>query len=263
MISILITEGNEKRMNRTPHFRKALVTIAGISLFLGGISSAQEMRPALVGNGAKSLVNLINTKHVMDRGVKHGALFFMARVDPNGFPSYSKVWGMTKETEPLRDELRERLAQARFIPAVYNGKNVWAWFYGTLAFSTSDGKPHLRIFANQEMPELQKESDFIAPQPIWLPGKNYDVGQLKDPFGSWWTGDKPGIAYLLMNVDSSGKIKDVQVEKVDPTEASKYGEEAVKRARQWLCLPAYRNGKPVDSVTHLRWYYVPAFYRLQ
>ncbi|HZR79271.1 MAG TPA: hypothetical protein VFA58_08680, partial [Chthoniobacterales bacterium] len=179
------------------------------------------------------------------------------------FPSYSKVWGMTKEIEPLRDELRERLAEARFIPAVYHGKHVWAWFYGTLAFSTTDAKPHLRIFANQEVPELEKESDFIAPQPIWLPGKNFDVGQLKDPFGSWWTGDKPGIAYLLLNVDSSGQIKSVQVEKVDPPEASRYGEEAVKRAQQWLCLPAYRNGKPVDSVTHLRWYYVPAFYRLQ
>jgi len=108
----------------------------------------------------------------------------MARVDPNGFPSYSKVWGMTKETEALRDELRERLAQARFMPAMYEHRPVYAWFYGTLAFSVVDGKPHLRIFANQELPELQKETDFIAPQPIWLPSKIYDYAKLQDPFGS-------------------------------------------------------------------------------
>jgi hypothetical protein len=170
---------------------------------------------------------------------------------------------MTKETEPLRDELRERLAETRFIPAVYNHQRVWAWFYGTLAFSVTDGKPHLRIFANQELPELQKESDFISPQPIWLPGKNYDYAKLKDPFGSWMTNDKPGIADLVLNVDAGGKIKNVQLERVDPPDKKAYGEEAVKIVQQRLCLPAYRNGRPVDSATHVKFYFIPAFYRLQ
>ncbi len=253
-------------MNTTPQFAKTLVALIAIAAGSSSSLCAQDsssMHPALVGSGPRSLVNLINTKHVMGRGVKHGALFFMARVDPNGFPSYSKVWGMTKETEPLRDELRQRLSEARFIPAVYNRQHAWAWFYGTLAFSVTDGKPHLRIFANQELPELQKESDFIAPQPIWLPGKNYDYAKLKDPFGSWMTDDKPGIADLLLNVDAAGKIKDVRLERVDPADKKAYGEEAVKIAQQWLCLPAYRNGRPVDSATHVKFYFIPAFYRLQ
>jgi hypothetical protein len=253
-------------MNVTPHFGRTFATLIAAGLIASNAAFAQnpsDMRPALVGSGPKSLVNLINTKHVVERGVTHGALFFMARVDPNGFPSYSKVWGMSKETEPLRDELRERLAEARFIPALYNGHHVWAWFYGTLAFSVTDGKPHLRIFANQELPELQKESDFIAPQPIWLPGKNYDYAKLKDPFGSWMTNDKPGIADLLLSVDAVGKLKEVRLERVDPADKKAYGEEAVKIAQQWLCLPAYRNGRPVDSTTHVKFYFIPAFYRLQ
>jgi hypothetical protein len=253
-------------MNPTPKLAKTSVVLIAIALGIGSSLCAQNLadtRPALVGSGPHSLVNLINTKRLIERGMKHGALFFMARVDPNGFPSYSKVWGMTKEIEPLRDELRERLAEARFIPAVYNRQHVWAWFYGTLAFSATDGKPHLRIFANQEMPELQKESDFIAPQPIWLPGKNYDYAKLKDPFGSWMNDDKPGIADLLLSVDATGKIKDVRLERVDPADKRAYGDEAVKMAQQWLCLPAYRNGKPVDSATHLKFYFIPAFYRLQ
>jgi hypothetical protein len=253
-------------MNVTPHFTRTFASLIATTLIASNAVFAQnsaDMQPALVGSGPKSLVNLINAKHLMDRGVQHGALFFMARVDPNGFPSYSKVWGMTKETEALRDELRERLAEARFVPAVYNHQHVYAWFYGTLAFSVTDGKPHLRIFANQELPELQKESDFIAPQPIWLPGKIYDYAKLKDPFGSWMSKDKPGATDLLLSVDASGHIKDVRVERVDPPDKKAYADEALKRVQQWLCLPAYRNGKPVDSTTHVKFYFVPGFYRLQ
>src|SRR6266404_970878 len=197
-------------MNMTCHFHKTLVTILLAAAF-GHTSlcaeSLPDKRPALVGNGPKSLVNLINGKHVMGRGLQHGALFFMARIDPNGFPSYSRVWGTLKETEALRDEARERLAEARFMPAVYNNRRVYAWFYGTVAFSVVDGKPHLRVFANQEISELEKETDFIGPQPIWLPGKIYDTAKLKDPFGSWSTADKPGIADFLLSVDSAGHIK--------------------------------------------------------
>src|SRR5436853_945160 len=156
-------------MKVTSHFNKTLVAIVLVTSLVRAsliAESLPDMRPALVGNGPRSLVNLISTKHLMERGVQHGAMYFMARVDPNGYPAFSRVWGTTKELEPLRDEVRERLAEARFVPAVYHHQHVYAWMFGTLAFSVTDGKPHLRIFANQELPELQKESDFIAPQPI-------------------------------------------------------------------------------------------------
>jgi hypothetical protein len=252
-------------MNVTPRRTKTFAAVVAVALIAGRSLLAEntDMRPALVGSGKNALVNLINTKHVMERGVQHGALFFMARVDPNGFPSYSKVWGMTKETQALRDELREKLAEARFIPAIYNHQHVYAWFYGTLAFSVVDGKPHVRVFANQELSELQKENDFIGPQPIWLPGKIYDYAKLKDPFGSWMSEDKPGMADMALTVDASGHIKDVRVERVDPPDRQQYADEARKIFEQRLYLPAYRNGKPIDSVTHAKFYFVPAFYRLQ
>lgn len=249
-------------MKTTPQILVALVAVA---LATSGSLRAEnpDMRPALVGNGPKSLVNLINGKHVMDRGLQHGALFFMARVDPNGFPSYSKIWGGTDEIKPLRDEVHERLAEARFIPAVYHHQNVYAWLYGTVAFTSTGGKPHLRVFANQELPELQKESDFIAPQPIWLPGKIYDVAKLKNPFGGWMTQDKPGMADMLVTVDASGQIKDLKLEHVDPQDKQSYGEEAVKLVQQRMYLPAYRNGKAVESTTHVKFYFIPAFYSLR
>lgn len=253
-------------MNVTPRLAKTFLALMAITLGIGSSLRAEslpDMRPALVGNGPKSLVNLINAKHVMERGLQHGALFFMARIDPNGFPSYSRIWGAVDQIKPLRDEVRERLAEARFIPAVYNHQHVYAWLYGTVAFSSTDGKPHLRVFANQELSELQKESDFIAPQPIWLPGKIYDYATLKNPFGSWMTEDKPGVADMLVTVDASGQIKDLRLEHVEPADKQSYGEEAVKLVRQRMYLPAYRNGKPVDSTTHVKFYFIPAFYSLR
>jgi hypothetical protein len=38
---------------------------------------------------------------------------------------------------------------------------------------------------------------------------------------------------------------------------------AIEIMRQWVFLPAYRNGKPVDSTTHEKFYFVTAFYRMQ
>ena len=98
---------------------------------------------------------------------------------------------------------------------------------------------------------MEKENDFIAPQPIWLPGKIYDFAQLKNPFGSWMTEDKPGIADMLVTVDASGQLKDVRLEHVDPADKQSYGEEALKLVRQRMYLPAYRNGKAVDSILNI------------
>ena len=253
-------------MKMTHRFDKTILALL-FAAALGGSSllaeNSPDMRPALVGNGPKSLINLIDPKHVMQRGVQHGALFFYAIVAPNGFPTYSKVWGNTKEVEPLRDELRNKLAMARFIPAVYNHRNVYAAFYGTLAFTTTDGKPHLRIFANQEMSELQKETDFIAPQRISIPGHIYDFTKVKEPFGGWMTEDKPGEADLSLSIDGGGHVKDVHVQSVTPAENQKYADAAATITREQTFLPAYRNGKPSDSTTHVKFYFIPAFYRLQ
>ena len=253
-------------MNVTPHLTKTLLVLIALAMIAAKPAPAEnlpDMRPALIGSGPNSLVNLISTKHLMERGVKHGALFFYASVHPNGFPAYSKVWGTTKETEPLRDELRQKLSQARFIPAVYQHRPVYAGFYGTLAFSVVDGKPHIRIFANQELPELQKESDFISPQALYIPGHIYDYTKVKEPFGSWMTEDKPGVADISLTTDAAGNLKDIHLINVTPPESKRYGDAAIEIMRQWVFLPAYRNGKPVDSTTHEKFYFVPAFYRLQ
>jgi hypothetical protein len=253
-------------MKITPYFHNALIAVL-VATALGHASicaeSLPDMRPALVGNGPKSLVNLINGKHVMERGLQHGALYFMARIDPNGFPSYSRIWGETDKIKPMRDEVRERLAEARFIPAVYHHQHVYAWMHGTVAFTSTDGKPHLRVFANQEFSELEKENDFIAPQAIWLPGKIYDWAKWKDPFASWRGNDKAGLPDISLTVDASGQIKDAHLESLQPGATQAYADAALLIIRQQSYLPAYRNGKPVDSTTHPKIYFIPAFNSLR
>ena len=253
-------------MNVSPHLAKTLPLQIAVSLIVARLVSAEslpDMRPALVGNGPKSLVNLIGGNHVMERGFQHGALYFMARIDPNGFPSYSKIWGETDKIKPLRDEVHERLAEARFIPAVYHHQHVYAWLFGTIAFTSTGGKPHLRVFANQELSELEKESDFIAPQEIWLPGKNYDYAKWKDPFGSWSTDDKAGSPNVSLTVDASGQVKDAHLESLPAGTTQAHADAELLIIRQRLYLPAYRNGKPVESTTHPKLYFVPGLQSLR
>src|SRR5712691_975323 len=102
--------------------------------------SLPDMRPALVGSGRGSLVNLIDTQAMMKRGQQHGAVLFRCLVPPTGQPYYRVVYGGTPNSEILREEVKNKLSYgARFIPAVYNHHNTYAWFYGTVTFSVIDG----------------------------------------------------------------------------------------------------------------------------
>src|SRR5437763_13724030 len=73
-----------------------------------------EMRPALVGSGRGSIINLINTQSLMKRGQGHAALFFYIVVYPDGHTGSGQIWGETKESELLRDELKNKLREANF-----------------------------------------------------------------------------------------------------------------------------------------------------
>jgi TonB-like protein len=159
-------------------------------------------------------------------------------------------------------EVLHKLREAHFIPAVYNHQRVFAQFEGTVAFSIIDGKPHLRIFANQEMSELQKETDFIDPQIIEIPGHIYDFVNIQYPSRSWASEDQPGAAEITLSTDASGHVKDVRLTREIPP-GNKFGEVAMKIMKQRTFLPAFRNGKPVDSTIHFVQYFTPEGWGLQ
>ena len=214
-----------------------------------------DMRPALIGSGPHALINLIDAKGLVQRGQGHGAIRIVALVRPNGSTVGSRVYGGTPGTDKLKWEVRNCLRRSQFIPAVHDHQNVYAYFYGTVMLGVIDGKPRLRIFANQELSELEKESDYIQPQSFYLPNHYYEPQ--KYPEKSWASEDMPTVVVLREAMDASGKMKDIQVEKEMPP-GGKRGESAVKVVKQLTFIPAFRNGRPVDSVTHVNFVFVPA-----
>ncbi len=238
--------------------RFALIIAAIFFLFApfgAGAETLPDMRPALVGSGRSSLVNLIDTQALMKRGQQHGAALFRCLVQPTGQPYYQVAYGGTPNSEMLREEVKNKLYGARFIPAVYDHHNTYAWFYGTVVFWISEGKPHLRVYANQEKAELEKGSDFIRPQAIYVPGHHYEP--TKYPEASWATEEIPGTVDLEMTVDSAGKLKEIHVLQENPP-GKHYGESALTDNKKATFLPAFRNGHPVESTSHITYTFLPA-----
>src|SRR4029077_7724163 len=115
-----------------------------------------EFRPALIGTAPNSLINTIGSADLIKKGQKDAAVMFSCLVAPTGDIVRSGAYRGTKGSELLEQELLKRLANEKFIPAIHNHQPVIAIFYGTVTFAVVNGKPRLRIFANQQLDELKK-----------------------------------------------------------------------------------------------------------
>src|SRR5947199_7341771 len=122
-----------------------------------GESKLPMYRPALVGNGPTAVINTIDTKELIKEGQKDAAIMFSCALAKNGDVVWSGTYHGTPNSQLLEREVLRRLDGAKFVPAVYNHQPVEAIFYGSVFFAVIDGKPRLRIFANQEGEELKHE----------------------------------------------------------------------------------------------------------
>jgi TonB family protein len=210
-----------------------------------------EFRPALLGTGPDSLVNKIDTADLIKKGQKDAAVMFTCLVAPTGDIMRSGAYRGTKGSELLEKELLQRLVNAKFIPAIHNHKPVLAVFYGTVTFAVVNGKPRLRIFANQQLDELKKESDFIDPQPY--------VGE-DSKFTGLHYPDVPtsvvltGVVDLALDVDAAGNLKKIQVVSEEPPYLG-FGAAALSDFNGAKFIPAFRSGKPADSKVKIPVYY--------
>src|SRR2546430_358062 len=83
-----------------------------------------RFRPALIGNGPNALINVIDTKKLMEKGQQDALLMFSCFVRRDG-----KVWGYytyreTPGSKWLKKEVENRLTGCHFIPAIYNGEKT-------------------------------------------------------------------------------------------------------------------------------------------
>ena len=213
-----------------------------------------ELRPALIGTAPNSLINTIDTADLIKKGQKEAAVMFSCLVAPTGQVVTSGAYRGTQGSELLEQELLKRLATARFIPAVHNHQPVIAVFYGTVKFAVVNGKPRLRIFANQELNEVDKESDFLDPQPY--------VGQDSKFTGLHYpeTGSTvavTGVVELALNVDAKGNLTNLQVLSEEPPLLG-FGDAALSDFSDAKFIPAFRNGQPVESSVKIPVYYKPS-----
>ena len=213
-----------------------------------------EMRPALIGAAPNSLINTIDTADLSKKGQKEAAVMFSCLVAPTGEIVRSGAYRGTKGSELLEQELLKRLATAKFIPAIHNHQPVIAIFYGTVKFAVVNGKPRLRIFANQQLAELDKETDFIDPQPY--------VGQDSKFTGLHYpeTGSSvavTGVVELALSVDVKGNLTNLQVLSEEPPLLG-FSDAALSDFSGAKFIPAFRNGQAVESNVKIPVYYKPS-----
>jgi hypothetical protein len=210
-------------------------------------------RPILLGQGPDSVINTIDTKELFEKGQKNAAVMFCCRVSKAGDILWNRTYRGTAGSTLLEKELQKRLGVSKFVPAVRNHQNVDAIYFGTAIFAVKDGKPHLRIFSNQQAEELKNESDFIDPQPYMGP----DSG-----FGGWRYPETEspvmvsGWAELVLHVDAEGNLLELQLAGEYPPLLG-FGEEAFGDFRHARFIPAFRDGHPVESKVKLPIYFVP------
>jgi hypothetical protein len=230
--------------------------LRAVSLFVLLISArallaedSGETRPAMIGSGPGSLVNLIDAQGLFAKSQRDAWVMFEGVVGGDGLFFQSEFSTFSPNSEPLRAELRKRLRETRFVPALYKGKKAYAYFSGTVLYVIANGRPHIRAYANQDLDEIRRGADFIAPQPFTVLGRA-GVNNFPDsPAASFRTG---AVVKLRHTVNAEGKTPDVQVISVKPRD-QQAGETAAKMARMLEYLPPYRNGHPVTATFTETW----------
>ena len=212
-----------------------------------------KYRPALLGVGPTSVINRIDTAGLIKNGQKDATLSFCCSVRSTGEIMNTWTYRGTPESKLLERELVRCLDQASFIPAVYEQHAVNVLFFGTVTFKVVNGKPRLRIFANQEAEELKKESDFIGPQPFVGVGSKFEGLHYPD---DGLTSALSGIVELAMKVDAAGNLKELQIVSEDPPLVG-FRRAAAEDFRVARFIPAFRDGKPVECSVTLPVYYEP------
>ena len=180
----------------------------------------------------------------MEKGQRDGLLMFNCYVSPSGKVGNYSIYRETPGSKSLKEEVGYALRECRFIPAIYNGERTDVWFAGTVVLFVNDGKPHLRIYANQSHDDIRKGNDFVAPQVIagtrdWL-GSRFDLVAQKARVYQ-----QNGVIQLSITVDASGNQRDLKVISEDPPGFG-LGEDIRKMYAKAKYIPGFRNGHPVD-----------------
>lgn len=224
-------------------FRFLIILVAATALPARG-QDRPEFRPAVLGSGPESLINRIDTDALLKKGQKDGAIMFCAQVDKSGEVLASWTYRGTAGTEALDEELTNKLKGVRFPPAIYEHQPVGVLLFASVFFYAKD-TPHIRIFLNQDGTELQKKSDFIAPQPVF--GADSKFTGLHVP-----TTEMPVLVTAIVDVglkvDEMGNLQELHILEESPPLLG-FGDAVEENFRGAKFIPAFRSGAADESMT--------------
>jgi hypothetical protein len=212
-----------------------------------------KYRPALLGTGPAAMINRIDTQGLIQAGQKDASLMFCCSVSRRGEVRNVWVYRATPDSGELEKEVYRCLDDAVLVPALYNSQPVDVLFFGTVDFKIANGKPRLRIFANQEAEELKKESDFVGPQPFV--GRDSKFEGLHYP-NDVLTNSLSGLVELAMKIDANGNLKELRMVSEYPPLVG-FGRAAKEDFRVARFIPAFRDGKPAECNITLPVFYSP------
>jgi hypothetical protein len=226
---------------------------AGLSLGTARLwaENLPDLRPAMIGSGPGSLVNLIDGQALFQKGQRDAWVMFECVVLADGVAFGSDFFTASPNSNLLQSEIRKRVRQTRFVPAVYNHKRTTAWFAGTVVFAVTNGKPHVRIYANQDLDVIKSGVDFVAPQIIDVPD-HYYLNFPKTPTGTV-RDDAAGVVKVRHSVDANGKTTNVEL--ISEPAGSQAGEYLKKALPMVDFTPGYRNGKPAATTYTFTWWF--------
>ncbi len=228
-------------MNRTASLPVLFCIFILTLVRLSPLASAEplpEYRPALLGRGPRSLVNLIDVPALMKRGQGNATVMFSCGVSSRGEAGNGIFYRGTHDSEKLGKEVVRRCDSAEFEAAVFRHTRVDVWVSGTVTLIIKDGKPHLRIFLNQEEDDLLKGRDFVAPQFVITPGFTKFRGFYWPPNAS----GHEGLAEVKLAVDANGQVTGSKVVYEFPPKMG-FGAEVAGRVTEACFVPGFRDGK--------------------
>jgi hypothetical protein len=205
-------------------------------------------RPALVGRGPGALINQIDEQILFKAGLKNAAVMFACTVTKTGVVAGVSKFRSTPDSGALEEELRKKLAIVHFVPAIYKGAPVDAVYFGTVSFMIVNDKPRLRIFSNQDTPDLRAEDDFVAPQLVIGADSSFTGWHYPPPTTAPVEVD--GAVSATIDVDENGILNHITILAEEPPYVG-FAPQVSTDLQGVRFIPGFRGGKPVASKSTL------------
>ena len=198
-----------------------------------------EFRPALLGNGPKSLINQIDAQALAKKGQADCTVLYMGFINDRGECTDVVCYSGSPNSWRLEDEIVKKAKWSRYVAPVYQHQKVSSILFGTMIFRVKAGVAHLHSYLNQEEQHLKAGDDFIAPQPVFFRGSGFK-GIHYPPEALKFS----ATTLIRATVDASGNLQKTELVYERPA-GKGFGPAVLEGLKTAKFIPAFSHGAPV------------------